>query len=95
MFSKKIVIISFVVVQLILIFFYIYTQSVIIQLTYSFQDAERTFQELHKRKKSLTHDLLQAQEAQKLKTYATQDLAMKKARLSDIMDSTSLTMSGQ
>jgi cell division protein FtsL len=84
MFSKKIVITGFVTVQLMLVFFYIYTQSVIIQLTYSFQDAERTFQELQKRKKELTHELLQTQEAQKLKTYATQELQMKKARLSDI-----------
>jgi len=86
MVHKKIIITSFVAVQLILVFFYIYTQSVIIQLTYSFQDADSTFQELQKRKKDLTHELLQAQEAQKLKTHATQELQMKKARLSDIKE---------
>ena len=50
MVHKKIIITVFVAVQLILIFFYIYTQSIIIKLTYSFQDADRTFQELQKRK---------------------------------------------
>lgn len=86
MVSRNIIITGFITVQLILIFFYIYTQSLIIQLTYSFQDSERTFQELQKRKKDLTHELLQAQEAQKLKSYATQELQMKKARLSDIKE---------
>ncbi len=86
MFSKKLVISGFVTIQLLLIFFYIYTQSIIIKSTYAFQDSERTFQELQKRKKDLTHELLQAQEAQKLKTYATQELQMKKARISDIKE---------
>ena len=86
MVSRNIIITGLIATQLLLIFFYIYTQSLIIQLTYSFQDSERTFQELQKRKKDLTHELLQAQEAQKLKNYATQELQMKKARLSDIKE---------
>lgn len=98
MVHKKIIITGFVAAQLIIIFFYIYTQSIIIKLTYSFQDQDRIFQELQKRKKDLTQELLKAQDAQKLKTHATQELQMKKARLSDIkelppLDSATLTIS--
>lgn len=86
MISKKIIITSFIVFQLILIFFFIYTQSIVIRLTYSLQDTEHTLQDMRKRKKDLTNELLQAQQAPALKTYATQELQMKKARLSDIKD---------
>ncbi len=83
MFSRKLVISVVISIQLALIFFYIYTQSIIIQLTYSFQDTERIFQEMEKRKKALTYQLLQEQEPQTLKNYA-HELRMKKTRLSDI-----------
>jgi|GEM_PF-7091613 cell division protein FtsL len=83
--TKKIFIVAGPV-QLLLIFFYIYTQSICIRLTYSLQDAEYTLQELQKRKKELTHELLQNQEAQHLKKYATKELSMKKIRITDIQE---------
>ncbi|MBY0110042.1 MAG: hypothetical protein K2X90_02960 [Candidatus Babeliaceae bacterium] len=86
MFSRSIITTIFISVQLALIFFYIYTQSIIIKLTYSFQDTERIFQEVEKRKRTLTQELLQEKESQKLKNYATHELRMKKTRLSDIKD---------
>ncbi len=84
MVSRRIIITAFISLQIVLIFFYIYTQSRIIKLTYRFQDSERALQELQKKKKDITHELLQAQESQKLKNYAVNDLQMKKIRLSDI-----------
>lgn len=86
MLSKKVTLVAFFVTQLALIFFYIYTQSIIIKLNYSIQDSERRFQELQKKKKELTHELLQEQDPQNLKHYATHDLQMKKARLTDIKE---------
>ena len=86
MISKKVAIMSFAVIQIALIFFYIYMQSMVIQLTYAIQDSERAFHESQKKKKELTQALLQEQDVQKLKSYATYDLRMKKARLSDIKE---------
>lgn len=86
MLSKKIILAAFFATQLSLIFFYIYTQSIIIKLNYSIQDFERKFQELQKKKKAITHELLQEQDPQNLKHYATCDLQMKKARIADIKE---------
>jgi cell division protein FtsL len=83
MFSKKITLIGVAVVQLALIFFYIYTQSSIIKLTYANQDTERTLQALLKREKELTRELLDEQNPEKLQQQAA-SLSMKKARISDI-----------
>lgn len=72
--------------QFILIFFYIYIQSTIIKITYSIQEAEYLFQDLQKKKKSVMHELLQAQEPEALQEYAINELHMKKMRITDLQE---------
>ncbi len=81
---KRTFIISLVALQLGLIFFYIYTQSTIIKLTYACQKNQNRLDELQKNERQLMHELLQLQKPQELKAYALHELGMKKATIAHI-----------
>ncbi len=81
---KRTFIISLVALQLGLIFFYIYTQSTIIKLTYACQKNQNRLDELQKNERQLMHELLQLQKPQELKAYALHELGMTKATIAHI-----------
>jgi sortase (surface protein transpeptidase) len=82
--KKKLFIATFVATQLFFIFFHIHKQSQFIKLSYEKQKYEKLAKELAQKKQSILQSLHIAQNRSAIKSYAEQELKMKKVRLDQV-----------
>lgn len=82
--KKKLFMATFVATQLFFIFFHIRKQSQFIKLSYEKQNYEKLTTELAHKKQQLAQSLHVAQNRSSIKSYAENELKMKKVRLDQV-----------